>query len=206
MDDNNVQKIDLMQYVDRFWRTLTRFKLILFLLFLLIVAFFVGQEVLFFDTTYSSTAVFVATNQEEGALFNSGEDDDELVSTFSSLITGNMILKPLVARLRPFTVNTAVELLIPPPADFSFPSGHTYASFASSTAILRNNRRIGSCALVLAILIAFSRLYLYVHYPTDVLFGILLGILAGWLGNQAAKTAWKRFPRHPQSRGTRGPG
>ncbi|HJC25214.1 MAG TPA: phosphatase PAP2 family protein [Candidatus Eisenbergiella merdavium] len=122
------------------------------------------------------------------------------------LITGNMILKPLVARLRPFTVNTAVELLIPPPADFSFPSGHTYASFASSTAILRNNRRIGSCALVLAILIAFSRLYLYVHYPTDVLFGILLGILAGWLGNQAAKTAWKRFPRHPQSRGTRGPG
>lgn len=122
------------------------------------------------------------------------------------LITGNMILKPLVARLRPFTVNTAVELLIPPPADFSFPSGHTYASFASSTAILRNNRRIGSCALVLAILIAFSRLYLYVHYPTDVLFGILLGILVGWLGNQAAKTAWKRFPRHPQSRGTRGPG
>ena len=44
MDDNNVQKIDLMQYVDRFWRTLTRFKLVLFLLFLLIVAFFVGQE------------------------------------------------------------------------------------------------------------------------------------------------------------------
>lgn len=100
MDDNNVQKIDLMQYVERFWRTLTRFKLVLSLLFLLIVAFFVGQEVLFFDTTYSSTAVFVATNQEEGALFNSGEDDDELVSTFSSLITGNMMSQVIMDDLQ----------------------------------------------------------------------------------------------------------
>lgn len=99
------------------------------------------------------------------------------------LITGNMILEPLVARLRPFTVNTAVELLIPPPTDFSFPSGHTYASFASASAIFRNNRKIGIPALILASLIAFSRLYLYVHYPTDVLFGILFGILAGWIGN-----------------------
>ena len=99
------------------------------------------------------------------------------------LITGNMILKPLVARLRPFTVNTAVELLIPPPTDFSFPSGHTYASFASASAIFRNNRKIGIPSLILASLIAFSRLYLYVHYPTDVLFGILFGILAGWIGN-----------------------
>ena len=99
------------------------------------------------------------------------------------LITGNMILKPLVARLRPFTVNTAVELLIPPPTDYSFPSAHTYASFASASAIFRNNRKIGIPALILASLIAFSRLYLYVHYPTDVLFGILFGILAGWIGN-----------------------
>ena len=99
------------------------------------------------------------------------------------LIPGIMILKPLVARLRPFTDNTAVELLIPPPTDFSFPSGHTYASFASASAIFRNNHKIGIPALILASLIAFSRLYLYVHYPTDVLFGILFGILAGWIGN-----------------------
>ena len=103
------------------------------------------------------------------------------------LVTGNMILKPLVARLRPFAVNTAVELLIPPPTDFSFPSGHTYVSFASASAIFRNSRRIGIPALILASLIAFSRLYLYVHYPTDVLFGILLGILAGWIGNRLSE-------------------
>lgn len=103
------------------------------------------------------------------------------------LISGNMILKPLISRMRPFTVNTAVTLLIPPPGDFSFPSGHTFASFASSTAILRNHKRIGIPALILAVLIAFSRLYLYVHYPTDVLAGLLLGILAGYLGNLAAR-------------------
>ena len=74
------------------------------------------------------------------------------------LVTGNMIMKPLVARLRPFTVNTAIELLIPPPLDFSFPSGHTFAC------------------------IAFSRLYLYVHYPTDVFFGLIFGVLAGLAG------------------------
>lgn len=102
------------------------------------------------------------------------------------LITGNLILKPLVARLRPFTVNTAIELLIPPPTDFSFPSGHTFASFASASAILKTNKRVGLPALVLALLIAFSRLYLYVHYPTDVLCGVLLGILAGYLGNRIA--------------------
>ena len=107
------------------------------------------------------------------------------------LVTGNLIIKPLVARLRPFTVNTAIQLLIPPPTDFSFPSGHTYASFASSTAILRDNRRFGIPALILAALIAFSRLYLYVHYPTDILGGILVGLLCGYIGSVAGKYLYK---------------
>lgn len=94
----------------------------------------------------------------------------------------NVILKPLVARIRPFDVNTAVQLLISPPKDFSFPSGHTGASFAAASALFFSKNRLWIPSLVLAILIAFSRLYLYVHYPTDVLGGILLGILSGWLG------------------------
>ena len=106
------------------------------------------------------------------------------------LVTGNMILKPLVARLRPFAVNTAVELLIPPPTDFSFPSGHTYASFASASAIFRNSRRIGIPALILASLIAFSRLYLYVHYPTGVVAGMVIGTMAGWIGAKFAEVVW----------------
>ena len=108
------------------------------------------------------------------------------------LVGCNMILKPLVARPRPFAVRPPVRLLLPEPRDFSFPSGHSCASFASATAVWKNSRRIGFPALALACLIAFSRLYLYVHYPTDVLAGILLGIAFGYLGNL---TAAKIMPR-----------
>lgn len=93
----------------------------------------------------------------------------------------NIILKPLVARLRPFEMNTAVQLVIEKPLDFSFPSGHTGAAFAVVSALYFCKNRGWIPALVMAVLIAFSRLYLYVHYPTDVLAGALLGMTAGWI-------------------------
>lgn len=109
----------------------------------------------------------------------------------------NGILKNLVARTRPFDVNTAISLLVAKPRDFSFPSGHTAASFASIAALYLVNRdgtRLGvpvrltnilwKAALVVGCLLAFSRLYLYVHFPTDILGGILVGILSGYLGYQ----------------------
>ena len=89
----------------------------------------------------------------------------------------NVLLKPLVARVRPCGVNTAVQLLIPRPDDFSFPSGHTGAAFAAVGAMFASRDRLWIPALLLAALIAFSRLYLYVHYPTDVLAGAALGTL-----------------------------
>lgn len=96
------------------------------------------------------------------------------------LLCGNAILKPLIARTRPFDVMPTLKIIIPKPTDFSFPSGHTLASFASATAIFINHRRIGAAAYVFAVLMALSRIYLCVHYPTDVLGGILLGILFGF--------------------------
>lgn len=72
-----------------------------------------------------------------------------------------------------------MEMLIRIPRDFSFPSGHSVAGFTAAVIIFRHNRRWGIPALILAALIAFSRLYLYVHFPTDVLAGILIGILTG---------------------------
>ena len=104
------------------------------------------------------------------------------VSLLLEVLCCNVILKPLVARVRPFDVNTAVQLLIARPTDFSFPSGHTGASFAVVSALYFSKNRLWMPSLILAMLIAFSRLYLYVHYPSDVLAGALIGIMAGWFG------------------------
>ena len=99
------------------------------------------------------------------------------------LVVCNVILKPLVHRIRPFDVKTGIELLVKRPTDYSFPSGHTAASVASVMALyLAGEKKIWVLALVLAVLIAFSRLYLYVHYPTDVLGGMIIGIAAGAIG------------------------
>lgn len=104
----------------------------------------------------------------------------------------NLLLKPLVARVRPCDVNPAVRLLVPSPRDFSFPSGHTGASFAAASALHFSGSPLRLPALCLAVLIGFSRLYLYVHYPSDVLGGILLGAASGWLGSRIAG-----LPRRP---------
>jgi len=92
------------------------------------------------------------------------------------LLIGNLTLKPLVARIRPCDMNTAFPLLIARPTDFSFPSGHTMSSFAAASVIFHANPSMGIVAFVLASLIAFSRLYLYVHFPSDILAGIVLGM------------------------------
>lgn len=93
------------------------------------------------------------------------------------LIIGNLTLKPLFARTRPFDINTEIELLITKPTDFSFPSGHTMSSFAAAIVIFDANKRMGIIAMILAVLIAFSRLYLYVHFPSDILAGLIIGVI-----------------------------
>ena len=108
------------------------------------------------------------------------------------LILCNLILKPVCARIRPYDYQLAhfgkvIPLLIDAQHDFSFPSGHTIASFEAATALALGNKKLGIPALILACLIAFSRLYLYVHYPTDVLASIALGIAFGIMGHYLAK-------------------
>lgn len=94
---------------------------------------------------------------------------------------GEAILKHIFARERPFVRFPDVNVLIKKPVSFSFPSGHTMSSFTAATVIWHNNRNAGIPALILAALIGFSRLYLFCHYPTDVLAGGLLGITAALL-------------------------
>lgn len=96
-----------------------------------------------------------------------------------ALIT-NVTLKNLVARIRPYDLVNTIVPLIARPTDYSFPSGHTCASFASAAIYYRMlPRKYGVPAMVLAGLIAFSRMYVGVHYPTDVLGGILIGLASG---------------------------
>jgi len=101
-----------------------------------------------------------------------------LAIALGALVT-NLTLKNLIQRARPFE-GTDFSLLIKAPKDYSFPSGHTTASFAMAFTVIRAKLKIkglpmGWLGLGLASLIAFSRLYLYVHYPTDILAGILVG-------------------------------
>lgn len=97
----------------------------------------------------------------------------------SGFIIGNVFLKNVVARERPCWINQALEILIAVPNDYSFPSGHTLSSFIAATIIMKYNGKMGIAAYALAFAISFSRLYLYVHFPTDVLAGAILGILIG---------------------------
>lgn len=101
-----------------------------------------------------------------------------------SLIICNLLLKNSVARVRPFDLVSGIELLVRAPHDYSFPSGHTSAAFAAATVMLLTRSRLKYLFLVFAILMGFSRLYLYVHFPSDVLFGILTGIASGYLATK----------------------
>ena len=114
------------------------------------------------------------------------------------LLVCNVTLKPLVMRPRPYDYQADVfqkiiPLLVEKQHDFSFPSGHTIASFEAATVIAINNKKWGIAALVLAVLIAFSRMYLYLHYPTDVLASVVLGIAFAYLGNRLAGYIMNRF-------------
>lgn len=113
-------------------------------------------------------------------LFNKDKERKRLAFTIFlaliiEVILGSMILKPIFKRSRPcWLVN--LPLLIKNPRDYSFPSGHSASSFAASYVIYKYKKSWGILSFVLATLIGFSRLYHFVHFPTDVLGGIILGI------------------------------
>ena len=116
------------------------------------------------------------------------------------LVSCNLLLKPLVGRIRPFAVNTAVELLVKAPLDASFPSGHTAASFAAVFALKAAGSPLWKPALAVAVVISFSRLYLYVHWPSDVLAGVLLGAAVGWAGARLAEKAGELLEKRKAGR------
>lgn len=111
------------------------------------------------------------------------------------LVINDGILKNLIARPRPFNRFDPADPamfavwkdfpfpeIVSRPSSFSFPSGHTSSSFAAALPMLKTDKKIGIPALVLAFLIGFSRIYVHVHYPTDVIVGAIAGLFYGWVG------------------------
>ncbi len=118
------------------------------------------------------------------------------LSLIFSLLINNVLLKNIVRRTRPFD---AVEGLVSlkAPGDYSFPSGHTGGSFCTVfTLLARLPKRYGIPAVVLASLIAFSRLYIGVHYPTDVLGGIITGLISSYLAQLIIEKLYKKYGGH----------
>lgn len=103
-----------------------------------------------------------------------------LVGMLLGSLIGNEILKPIIARPRPCHIYEMLpEMLVDIPKSYSFPSGHTTSSVISATVLIMANKKFSFFAVPLAFLIAFSRMYLFVHFPTDILGGIVLGVLIG---------------------------
>lgn len=116
-----------------------------------------------------------------------------LLALLFSLIIGNLTLKPLIARPRPSWRNPDVILQISNPTDYSFPSGHTLSSFAAAFGAFLWNRKWGFMLLFVAVLMGITRLYFYVHYPTDVLGGAGIGLVLGAFSYSIVKKMWRRW-------------
>ena len=122
-----------------------------------------------------------------------------MLALMMGLLLCNIWLKPTIARIRPYDFqmeyfSKEIQLLAGGMHDFSFPSGHTIASFEAAVVIALNSKKLGIPAMILAVLIAFSRLYLYLHYPTDVIFSVVLGSALAFLGNYLAQKIMDKLP------------
>lgn len=115
-----------------------------------------------------------------------------LVALALGVLTGNLTLKPLIARPRPCWVDESVRLLIPKPTDYSFPSGHTLSSVIGATVLTKANAKFGLAAIPLAALIAFSRLYLYVHFLGAAVLGVAIGLLVCAAGGRVITALTER--------------
>ena len=93
-----------------------------------------------------------------------------------SAVLGNYVLKNIFCRNRPFVDDPTIQLLIAiPHGYYSFPSGHSITAGASAISVFIRNKAAGAAAIVLALLICFSRVFFAVHYPTDIIAGFILG-------------------------------
>ncbi len=120
-----------------------------------------------------------------------------VISLIMCLILGNLLLKPTIGRIRPYArFNTPI--IVEPLKDFSFPSGHTYSAFATAFSIKHYDSELGVFMIFVGVLMAFTRLYLYVHYPTDVMAGAVLGYICSKIAELILKYASNRHKKEKE--------
>lgn len=108
-------------------------------------------------------------------------------------VSGQFVLKDLIARARPCHIDETVELLISRPSSYSCPSTHSAWAFAAAISVLAYHKKAGVGVIAAALIIMFSRLYLFVHFPTDVLFGAALGAVCGYIGCLVTDFVFKKI-------------
>lgn len=114
------------------------------------------------------------------------------ISLSLGFIFGNLIIKNLVARIRPYEYRNEITLLVAKLKDYSFPSGHTLAAFEAATCVFIRYKKLGILALAFAAVIAFTRLYLYVHFLSDVLAGAILGVIIAIIASAIVNRIYKK--------------
>ena len=112
-----------------------------------------------------------------------------LIAMPIAFLLSSLGLKKLFARIRPCNINMAVDMLVARPQSFSFPSGHTTQAFALFMSMyFTKMKKLFLITACIGLVICFSRMYLYVHFPTDILGGAVVGTLSAYL-------AWKLVKR-----------
>lgn len=119
-----------------------------------------------------------------------------IIAFLGVLLFGQLLLKHLVNRPRPCQIDTAFALLVTRPTSASFPSTHSSWAFGAATAVFLKYRKFGAALFIFASIVAFSRMYLFLHFPTDVLFGIIMGII---LGTASVKLSDKLMEKYGRS-------
>ena len=125
-----------------------------------------------------------------------------LLAYAAVFLIGQFGLKNLVSRPRPCQIDLDFALLVDRPSSSSFPSTHSAWAFGAATAVFMQHKKSGIAAFIAAALIAFSRMYLFLHFPTDVLAGIVLGIALGVLANWITGRIWKTVDQRKNAVGT----
>ena len=98
-----------------------------------------------------------------------------ILSVSLCYVLNDLIIKPLVSRARPFAALDGLSILVPEPGVHSFPSGHSCSSFAAAFVFAKFYGKKGALVYIVSALIAFSRAYVGVHYPSDIIMGIIVG-------------------------------